>query len=94
MRIDPVGNNSANCNYGIVAGNTFADDGDPGTLGEIFSYGHRNPWRLSIDRLTGDIIVGEVGHFNIEEVNVVTNGANYGWPEMEGSFLINFNNGF
>ena len=94
LRIDPLGNNSANGNYGIVASNTFAADGDPKTLGEVFSYGHRNPWRMCIDRRTGDIVVGEVGHFNIEEVNVATNGGNFGWPEMEGSFLINFNNGF
>ena len=94
LRIDPLGNNSANGNYGIVSDNVFASDGDPSTLGELFSYGHRNPWRLSMDDETGRVIVGEVGHFNIEEVNLSTNGANFGWPSLEGSFLINFNDGF
>ena len=94
LRIDPLGNNSDNGNYGIVASNVFAADGDPNTLGEIFSYGHRNPWRMNIDEPTGRIVVAEVGHFNIEEVNIVTNGANYGWPALEGSFQINPSNGF
>ena len=94
LRIDPLGNDSANGRYGIVADNVFAADGDVDTLGEIFSYGHRNPWRMSIDSVTGDIVIGEVGHFNIEEVNLSTNGGNFGWPDLEGSFLINFNDGF
>jgi glucose/arabinose dehydrogenase len=94
LRIDPLGNNSANGNYGIVASNVFAADADPSTLGEIYSYGHRNLWRISIDQVTGDIIVAEVGHFNIEEVNRSFNGGNFGWPAMEGSFLINPSDGF
>ena len=94
LRIDPLGSTSSNGQYGIVNENVFASDGDANTLGEIFSYGHRNPWRLSIDHPTGRVLVGEVGHFNIEEVNICSNGNNYGWPDLEGSFLINFNNGF
>ncbi len=94
LRIDPLGNSSTNGNYGIVASNVFAADGDANTLGEIYSYGHRNPWRISVDQVSGDVIVGEVGHFNIEEVNVSTNGGNFGWPTMEGSFLINPADGF
>ena len=94
LRIDPLGNNSANGQYGIVAANQFAADSDPTTLGEIYSYGHRNPWRMSIDHVTGSVVVAEVGHFNIEEVNLSVNGGNLGWPSLEGTFLINFANGF
>ena len=94
LRIDPTGDNSANGQYGIVADNVFAADGDDGTLGEIFSYGHRNPFRLSVDTTTDTVVVGEVGHFNIEEVNIAQNGRNYGWPFLEGTFLINPDNGF
>ena len=94
LRIDPLGSNSANGNYGVVSDNFFAADGDPNTLAEIFSYGHRNPYRISFDQETGSVVVGEVGHFNIEEVNLSTNGENFGWPTMEGSFLINFDDGF
>jgi Glucose / Sorbosone dehydrogenase len=92
LRIDPLGNNSANGQYGIVASNVFAADGNPNTLGEIYSYGHRNPWRISVDDVTGQVVVGEVGHFNIEEVNIIQNGNNYGWNTMEGSFLIDQGN--
>ena len=97
LRIDPLGNNSANGQYGIPTGpdgNVFANDGDANTLGEIFSYGHRNPWRLSYDAPTGQLFVGEVGHFNIEEINVSQNGGNFGWPMMEGTFEVNPNDGF
>ncbi len=97
LRIDPTGNNSVNGNYGLpigAGGNVFANDGDPNTLGEIYSYGHRNPWRISTDAISGEVIVGEVGHFNIEEVNRIQNGGNYGWPHLEGTFLINQSNGF
>lgn len=94
LRIDPLGNNSSNGNYGIVAGNDFASDGDPATLGEIYSYGHRNPWRISFDDATNRLVVAEVGHFNIEEVNISFNGGNFGWPDLEGSFILNFFDGF
>ncbi len=97
LRIDPTGNNSANGQYGVPTGpggNFFANDGDANTLGEIFSYGHRNPYRLGYDPVTDAVYVGEVGHFNIEEVNRAENGANYGWPNLEGTFLINPADGF
>lgn len=97
LRIDPTGSNSINGSYGVpvgAGGNVFANDGDENTLGEIYSYGHRNPWRISIDATSGEVLVGEVGHFNIEEVNRIENGGNYGWPNLEGTFLINQNNGF
>ncbi len=93
LKIDPLGSNSTNGQYGIVASNAFAADGNANTLGEIYSYGHRNPWRISVDDVTGQVVVGEVGHFNIEEVNIIQNGANYGWNTMEGSFLIDQVNG-
>ena len=94
LRIDPLGANSANGQYGVPAANVFASDGDANTLGEVFSYGHRNPFRLSYDEPTGRLFVGEVGQFNIEEVNISTNGANYGWPDLEGTFLLNPDNAF
>lgn len=51
---------------------------------EFFAVGLRNPWRFSIDPLTGLIILGDVGEVNWEEVNVITSGSNYGWPYREG----------
>ena len=83
LRIDPLGRNAANGNYGIPPDNPFV--GKPGA-DEIFAYGFRNPFRMSIDR-DGRIIVGDVGQNAIEEVDVVTAGGNYGWRIKEGSFL-------
>lgn len=85
LRIDPLGSNSANGNYGIPADNPFLSD--PNTLDEIYSYGHRAPFRLNTDRNTGDLWLGEVGQNQIEEINKVLPGANYGWALKEGSFL-------
>ena len=86
LRIDPLGNDSANGRYGIVAGNALAADGDPETLGEIYAYGFRNPQQFGWDDATGDLYVGDIGQSAVEEIDRVVNGGNYGWNEREGSF--------
>jgi len=58
---------------------------------EIWSYGLRNPWKFSFDRLTGDLWLGDVGQNKIEEINFVTaadgagRDANFGWSAFEGT---------
>ena len=86
MRIDPRGNNSSNGSYGIPTTNPFL--GMAGYLDEEYAYGLRNPFRMSVDRITGDIWVGDVGENSVEEVNRVTAGANYGWSVKEGSVCV------
>ena len=55
-----------------------------GARGEIWAYGMRNPWKISVDRETGDLWVGDVGWELWELVYRVERGANYGWSLVEG----------
>ncbi len=58
---------------------------------EIYAWGFRNPFRFSFDRATGDLYAADVGQNDIEEVNVVVAGGNYGWRIKEGSFCFDPN---
>ena len=73
--------------YAVPPGNPFA--GKPGARGEIWAYGLRNPWRISFDRLTGDLFIADVGQNLREEINFQAvgsaGGANYGWRFYEGT---------
>jgi hypothetical protein len=81
---DPV---SANGQYRIPADNPFI--AQAGAAPEIFAYGFRNPYRFAFDKLTGDLIVGDVGQNTVEEIDKVIKGGNYGWAVKEGDFLFN-----
>jgi glucose/sorbosone dehydrogenase len=69
--------------YTIPMANKFAADGDPKTLGEIYAYGFRNAHRLSWDT-DGTMFASDIGMNNVEEINIVRNGENYGWMKREG----------
>ena len=88
LRIDPAGNNSRNGRYGIPKDNPFMKM--PGFAGfrEIYAYGFRNPHRITWSH-TGQMLVCNVGHGNIESINLIFPGHDYGWPIREGSFLLN-----
>ena len=91
LRIDPrspavSGGMKGLGDYTIPANNTFAADGDPDTLGEIFAYGFRNAHRLSWDLTDGTLFASDIGMNHIEEINIVRNGENYGWMRREGYF--------
>jgi len=90
LRIDVEGRNSGNKRYGVPADNPFVGRGG-GVLGEIWAYGFRNPYRFSFDSQRGTLFVGDVGQNDIEEVDVVTKGGNYGWAIKEGTTFFNHN---
>jgi glucose/arabinose dehydrogenase len=67
--------------YAIPADNPFGN--------EIWAYGLRNPWRMSFDKLTGDLYIGDVGQGEWEEIDFLAagsaGGANFGWDFREGA---------
>ena len=85
LRINPLGRNAANGRYGIPADNPLVGKAGPA---EVYAWGFRNPFRMSFDTLTGLLVVPDVGQNDIEEINLVQAGRNYGWPIKEGSFLV------
>jgi len=67
--------------YAVPADNPFGD--------EIWHYGLRNPWRISFDKLTGDLYIGDVGQGEWEEIDFLPagspGGTNFGWDRREGA---------
>jgi|CXWL01.1.fsa_nt_gi glucose/arabinose dehydrogenase len=87
LRLDVNQNVATPPYYGIPPTNPYAGV-TPG-LDEIWAVGLRNPWRFSFDKLTGDLLIADVGQDAAEEIDLQASGAaggvNYGWRIMEGS---------
>lgn len=91
LRIDPRGH----AGYVIPPGNPYATEAKCGGLDyaallartapcpEIFASGFRNPYRISFDRETSKLWVGDVGATK-EEIDQVVIGKNYGWTVCDG----------
>lgn len=67
--------------------------GDANILDQIYAIGLRNPWRITFDRDTGDLFIGDNGQDDIEELNMLSGegvgGENLGWNTMEGTACFN-----
>lgn len=81
LRID-VDQRDGDRPYRVPADNPMIGIG--GARPEIWAHGFRNPWRMSFDRVTGDLWVGDVGWQLWEMIYRVERGGNYGWSVMEG----------
>jgi glucose/arabinose dehydrogenase len=84
LRIDPRGR----APYAIPSDNPFVRT--PGARPETWAYGLRNPWRFWIDRVTGEMLIADVGSTSREELDLVapgTSGQNFGWPCFEGTVV-------
>jgi glucose/arabinose dehydrogenase len=86
----PAGALSANRQYRIPLDNPgsirFAS-GRAHVAPEVWAKGLRNPFRFSFDARTARLIAGDVGQDDIEEIDIIRKGGNYGWRVKEGNFL-------
>jgi cytochrome c len=91
LRIHPEPDGS----YTVPAGNLFPP-GTPKTRPEIYTMGHRNPYRISVDQHTGFVYWGDVGpDANVDsvgrgprgydEINQARSPGNFGWPYFVGN---------
>jgi glucose/arabinose dehydrogenase len=87
--LGPSGEGAAqvDISYRIPPDNPFA--ARQGAAPEVYAYGLRNPFRFSFDRMSGDLLIGDVGQGAREEVDWIAArdaaGANFGWACREGT---------
>ena len=87
LRINPLGKNSANGQYGIPSSNPFVKNSDNNTVREIYAEGFRNPNRITWTN-KGLMLATNIGQANIEAIDIIEKGHDYGWPIREGRFSI------
>ena len=83
LRIDPTVQPNGD-RYGVPASNPFV--GDASMLDEVYALGFRNPHHISFVS-DGQLVAVDVGRGNVEEVNLIEPGGNYGWSRREGTFV-------
>lgn len=91
LRID-INDTTASRRYLIPPTNPFYNNPTAGKE-ELYAWGLRNPWKFTQDATTGLIYVGDVGQNAWEEIDILQNGKNYGWRQMEGFACYNPSSG-
>ena len=88
INLRPADELSSNGRYRIP---TTGSDPNPfialslaGLKKEIYAYGFRDVHRINWDAVSNKPFVGDIGLLSWEEVNILTKGGNYGYPEREG----------
>ncbi len=77
LRIDPITGEG-------LADNPFYNGEPNANRSKVYQYGLRNPFRITVDPVSGQLYVGDVGWTRWEEINAAGPGANFGWPFYEG----------
>ncbi|MDQ4108580.1 MAG: PQQ-dependent sugar dehydrogenase, partial [Actinomycetota bacterium] len=77
MRIDPVTGDG-------LPDNPFYNGNPKSNISKTWVHGLRNPFRFSFDRVTGEMLIGDVGGGTWEAIHRGQPGKNYGWPCYEG----------
>lgn len=57
---------------------------NPNVRPEIFAYGFRNPFRMTMRESNHSYLIADVGNHIWEEIDTLHAAKNYGWPTFEG----------
>lgn len=92
LRVNPLQNGTKS--YSVPSTNPFTAANDPTNqiLDEVYALGLRNTTHFSWAKdADGNVhmLAGDIGEWNVEEVNVIEAGGNYGWRNREGTFVNN-----
>ncbi|WP_236254614.1 PQQ-dependent sugar dehydrogenase [Mucisphaera calidilacus] len=90
LRVDPLRNGSDP--FSLPDNPLRTSDSLTNARNLIYAYGVRNPHKFTVDPVTGNFIFSDIGQANIEEINILEPGANYGWDLREGTWTLNSSN--
>jgi glucose/arabinose dehydrogenase len=86
--IDVNGDNPIESNTELPNGNYEIPTDNPRVeqtgLNELYAWGIRNTWKFSFDA-SGRLWGADVGQNAFEEINIISNGGNYGWNRFEAN---------
>ena len=82
LRIDPITGQG-------LSDNPFYNGNPDANRSKVYQLGLRNPFRMTVDPVSGQLFIGDVGWTQWEEINSGPAGANFGWPYYEGGSGVN-----